>query len=117
MVNWASSGKTRIASPATCSGRFRPRPGFASTLTIDVNERLLDGSRNPYFLRPFVQLDRPDIYKQPLDRDTYRAQLAYRLDLRRESSAWRWLGLQQVSAYGDIQEHRGRGSTCTAMRS
>jgi outer membrane receptor protein involved in Fe transport len=89
-------------------GSLSPSAGFASTLTIDVNERLLDGSRNPYFLRPFVQLDRPYIYKQPLDRDTYRAQLAYRLDLRRESSAWRWLGLQQVSAYGEYKNIEDR---------
>ncbi len=84
-------------------GSLSPGQGFASTVTIDVNERLLDGAPNPYFRRPFVQLDRPYIYQQPLDRDTYRAQLAYRLDLRQEPNLLHWLGLHQFSGYGEYK--------------
>ena len=73
-----------------------------------MNERLIDGTANPYFLRPFIQLDRPYVYKQPLDRDTYRAQLAYRLDLRRETNLLRWLGLHQMSAYGEYKDIQAR---------
>ena len=89
-------------------GSLSPGQGFASTVTIDVNERLLDGTPNPYFLRPFVQLDRPQANQQPLDRDTYRAQLAYRLDLRKETSRLRWLGLHQVSGYGEYKNVEAR---------
>lgn len=84
-------------------GSLSPSQGFASTVTIDVNERMLDGTPNPYFLRPFIQLDRPYTYKQPIDRDTYRAQLAYSLDLRQETSPWRWLGMHQLSAYAEYK--------------
>lgn len=84
-------------------GSLSPSQGFASTVTIDVNERLLDGTPNPYFLRPFIQLNNPYVYKQPLDRDTYRAQLAYRIDLRQEKNVLRWLGLHQMSAYGEYK--------------
>jgi outer membrane receptor protein involved in Fe transport len=89
-------------------GALSPASNFSSTVTIDVNERLLDGATNPYFLRPFIQLDRPNTYKQPLDRDTYRAQLAYRLDLREEKNPLRWLGLHQLSAYGEYKNFESR---------
>ena len=84
-------------------GSKSPRGGFASTVTIDVNERMLDGSLNPYFLRPFIQLERPFDYDLPLDRDTYRAQLAYRLDLRNETNRLRWLGLHVMSGFGEYK--------------
>ena len=89
-------------------GALSPAANFSSTLTIDVNERLLDGTANPYFLRPFIQLDRPNTYQQPIDRDTYRAQLAYRLDLRPEKSRLRWLGLHQLSAYREYKNVESR---------
>ena len=89
-------------------GSLSPGASFSSTVTIDVNERLLDGTPNPYFRRPFVQLDRPQTNKQPLDRDTYRAQLAYRLDLRQEKNLLRWLGLHQVSGYGEYKNVEAR---------
>ncbi len=84
-------------------GSLSPSANFSSTVTIDVNERMLDGAPNPYFLRPFVQLDRPQTNRQPLDRDTYRAQFAYRLDLRQETNLLRWLGLHQLSGYGEYK--------------
>lgn len=92
-------------------GSLSPGATFSSTVTIDVNERLLDGTANPYFRRPFVQLDRPQTNKQPLDRDTYRAQLAYRLDLRQEKNLLHWLGLHQVSAYGEYKNVESRQYT------
>jgi outer membrane receptor protein involved in Fe transport len=89
-------------------GALSPASNFASTVTLDVNERLLDGAVNPYFLRPFIQLDRPNTYKQPVDRDTYRAQLAYRLDLRHETGWRQWLGLHQVSGYAEYKNIESR---------
>lgn len=89
-------------------GALSPASNFSSTVTIDVNERLLDGAANPWFLRPFIQLDRPNTYKQPLDRDTYRAQLAYRLDLREERNPLRWAGLHQVSGYAEYKNFESR---------
>jgi outer membrane receptor protein involved in Fe transport len=82
--------------------------GFASTVTIDVNERLLDGRPNPYFLRPFINLGAPQTMELPVDRDTYRGQLAYSLDLRSEPNLLRWLGMHQVLGYAEYKDIRAR---------
>ncbi len=82
--------------------------GFASVVTIDVNERLLDGAPNPYFLRPFIQIRTPRSQRQPLDRDTYRTQLAYTLDLRKETNLLRWLGQHKMSGYGEYKNVEAR---------
>lgn len=75
--------------------------GLTGHLQIDVNERMIDGSPNPNFLRPFIGLFRvrSDRYT-PMQTETSRAQLAYRLDLRREKNLLRWLGMHTISAYG-----------------
>ncbi|MBL9199603.1 MAG: hypothetical protein JNL39_03810 [Opitutaceae bacterium] len=77
-------------------------------LYVDVNEFLPDGRANPNLLRPYIGLWIPTSYENPLLRETYRAQLAYRLDLRKEKGALRWLGMQQVSAYGEYKENIAR---------
>jgi hypothetical protein len=82
--------------------------GIASALQIDVNERLLDGRTNPNFLRPYYNAAVPVSTFAPLLRDTYRGQLAYKLDLSREKKAWRWLGSHQVSAYYEYKDIQSR---------
>jgi len=77
--------------------------GSAGNLFIDANERLSDGTVNPFFGRPYIGVWRPSSYDQPLLRNTYRLQLAYQLDLRREKSALRWLGLHQFSGYSEYK--------------
>lgn len=78
--------------------------GSSGNLFIDANERLPDGSVNPYLGRPYIGVWRPSSYDQPLLRSVYRLQLAYQLDLRREKSALRWLGLHQLSGYGEYKD-------------
>ena len=78
--------------------------GAAGSLVMDVNERLPDGTANPFFLRPFIGVWRPASYDQPLLRSTYRAQLAYQLDLRGEKSALGWLGMHQLSGYAEYKD-------------
>ncbi len=77
-------------------------------ISVDVNERLLDGSTNPYFLRPFVTSADPYTRSEPRDQDIYRVQLAYKLDFRSESNWRHWLGLHQVSSYADYSHVVGR---------
>ncbi len=77
-------------------------------LYIDPNIRRLDGTPNPFFLRPYVGITEVAVTEQPLLNDTYRAQLAYKLDLRRETTLFRWLGLQQVSAFGEYKHNAVR---------
>lgn len=83
--------------------------GATGFLHVDVNERMIDGSPNPYFLRPFLGFFnvRWNRYN-PLKRETTRAQLAYRLDLRNEKSSLRWLGMHQFSGYGEYKVSRSR---------
>jgi len=77
--------------------------GAPSTLQIDVTETLLDGSPNPFFLRPFVGGNEPQVFRRPVFNDNYRATLAYQLDLRNESNWVKWAGRHAFAAYG---EHR-----------
>jgi outer membrane receptor protein involved in Fe transport len=72
-------------------------------LEIDVNERLLDGSPNPYFLRPYYGAMTPIHRELAQDRDIYRLQAAYKLDLRNENSLLKWLGLHTVTGYGEYK--------------
>lgn len=82
--------------------------GFYSNLQIDVNERLLDGRPNPYFLRPYVR-GANQTANRPLLSDHFRAQLAYQIDLSRQKNVLRWLGRHRISGYGEFRD-RVRGS-------
>lgn len=73
-------------------------------LYVDVNERLLDGRANPYFLRPYINALEPTSNRQPFVRDTYRGQLAYQLTLSRERGWLAWLGDHTVAAYGEYKD-------------
>ncbi len=77
--------------------------GQSGQLQIDVNERLLDGTPNPYFLRPYIGQDQPRTTSQPAKWDTLRAQLAYKLDLTGEKTWLKWLGLHQFSGYDEYK--------------
>lgn len=72
-----------------------------TNLYIDVNERLLDGTANPFFLRPYVNTIQKTFTQSPIYNDTVRAQLSYELDLRKQkkSSLLALLGRHQVLGY------------------
>ena len=78
--------------------------GSPMLVFVDVNERLLDGRANPYFLRPYINALEPTSNRQPFLRDTYRGQLAYQLTLSREKGWLRWLGDHTVAAYGEYKD-------------
>jgi outer membrane receptor protein involved in Fe transport len=82
--------------------------GSVAALHIDINERRVDGTPNPYFLRPFYGATVPPHTVEPMERDTYRAQLAYRLDLRGEKNGLRWLGMHQVTGYDEYKKVASR---------
>lgn len=85
--------------------------GATGYLHVDPNERMIDGSPNPYFLRPFIGIYNVKAHRDnPNKRETGRLQLAYRLDLRKERNLFRWLGMHQVSAYGEYKESRSRST-------
>ncbi|MSU49169.1 MAG: TonB-dependent receptor [Opitutus sp.] len=78
--------------------------GSSGNLFVDPNQRLPDGSVNPFVGRTFVGVWRPSSNETPLLRNTYRTQLAYRLDLRQEKSPLHWLGMHQLSGYGEYKD-------------
>ncbi len=81
--------------------------GTAGYLYVDVNERLLDGSPNPFFRKPYLGVPEPVWTETPYEQDSYRAQLAYVLDLTQEKSKWvRWLGRQQILGYYQEQKSK-----------
>ncbi len=77
-------------------------------LYVDPNMRRLDGSENPYFLRPYFGISETNVIDRPLLNDTYRAQLAYKFDFTREKSWLRWLGMHQLSGYGEYKKNQLR---------
>ena len=77
--------------------------GQSGQLMVDVNERLLDGTPNPYFLRTYIGQDQPRTTYQPARWDSYRGQLAYKLDLTHEQGWLKWLGVHQLSGYDEYK--------------
>ncbi|MBI5770591.1 MAG: hypothetical protein HZA93_22630 [Verrucomicrobia bacterium] len=77
--------------------------GVGTTLQIDVNERLPDGRANPFFLRPFIGGVNPQEFRKPVFNDSYRAQLAYQLDLRNEKSLLKWAGFHRLIGYSEYR--------------
>lgn len=77
--------------------------GPSSQILVDVNVRLLDGSPNPFFGRPYIGLDQPLTQWIPGRSETYRGQLAYKLDFTGEKNALRWFGLHQLSGYDEFR--------------
>lgn len=71
---------------------------------VDVNEKLLDGRPNPYFLRPYINGLEPTANRQPLERDIYRGQIAYKLNLSPDKGWWRWLGDHAFSGYYEYKD-------------
>ncbi len=70
---------------------------------VDVNEKLLDGRPNPYFLRPYVSATAPQKSVSPQIRDIYRGQIAYQLTLHNEKNWVRWLGDHSLSGYSEYK--------------
>lgn len=77
--------------------------GNSNPLEVDVNNHLVDGSVNPYFGRLYI-LSNPYDSSTPLDRDTYRGQLAYHLDFQKDHKWTHWLGTHDVSAYAEYKQ-------------
>jgi outer membrane receptor protein involved in Fe transport len=87
----------------TYSRNILGQSGFSSILQVDVNQRLLDGTPNPYFLRPFVGGLEPTVSRRPVFSDDYRATLAYQLDLSHEKNILHWLGRHRFAGYGEYR--------------
>lgn len=79
-----------------------------TTLMLDPNMRRLDGSPNPNYLRPMIGISEVNLTNRPLSNDTYRAQLAYQLDLRNKKGWMRWLGAHSLAGFGEYKRNELR---------
>jgi hypothetical protein len=77
--------------------------GQSGQLMVDINERRLDGTPNPFFLRPYLAVDKPRTQENPQKWDTSRAQLAYRLDFSEQKNLLKWLGWFQLTGYAEYK--------------
>lgn len=88
----------------TNSRAFLSQPdGGKMQVLIDINEKLLDGTANPYFLRPYVGGSEPAFRKARNNNENYRANLAYQLDLSKEKNFLHWLGSHNFTGYGEYR--------------
>lgn len=62
--------------------------GTNAVLYVDVNEKLLDGRANPYFLRPYLAASEPTLFNRPNVNDIQSADLAYQLTPANTPAGW-----------------------------
>jgi outer membrane receptor protein involved in Fe transport len=91
----SDNSRSFLGSYGNAGGKFQ--------VGIDVNERLLDGTPNPYFLTPYLGYPRPGYSKKASAKDQYRSMLAYEVDLRHEQGFVKWLGMHRFSGYSEYQ--------------
>jgi hypothetical protein len=78
-----------------------------TNIYVDVNERLLDGTANPYFLRPYVNTIQRTASSNPIYNDTVRAQLSYTLNLQTVERPWlAMFGRHQALGYYELNRKR-----------
>lgn len=87
--------------------------GVGATVVLDVNESFNDGTPNPFFLRPFIGGVNPQAFRRPVFTDSYRWQLGWQFDMRREQNLLKHIGLHRLTAY---QEHNKTMSSPNGLR-
>ncbi len=79
--------------------------GAPANIFVDINEKYLDGTANPYFLRPYFAGSEMQTFSRPELNDNMRATLAYQLDMTQEQGALKWLGRHNLAAYGEFRQN------------
>ncbi len=77
--------------------------GTNAVLYVDVNEKLLDGRANPYFLRPYLAASEPTLFNRPTVNDIQSADLAYQLSPTKLPRLLSWIGQQKLAAHGEVR--------------
>jgi len=70
-----------------------------TVIFVDVNEKLLDGTANPNFKRPYVQTIAPIRVRTPEISDTQSADLAYQFTPTRLPRFLSWIGTQRFGGH------------------
>ncbi len=77
--------------------------GTNAVLYVDVNTKLLDGTANPYFLRPYLAASEPTLFRRPSANDIQSADLAYQLTPSKLPRWLSWIGQQKFAAHGETR--------------
>lgn len=77
--------------------------GAKLQVQVDVNQKLLDGTPNPFFLRPFIGGSEPAYSRASELNDNYRAVLAYQLNLTQQKGWLRHLGKHRFAGYSEYR--------------
>jgi outer membrane receptor protein involved in Fe transport len=80
-----------------------------TTLFVDTNKNLPDGSANPFFGKVFVEDQDPDRYINKNLEDHYRAMLAYTPDFTQKDGWMKWLGRHQILGLWSRDESMATG--------
>ncbi len=82
-------------------------------LYVDVNERRLDGSPNPYFKRPYIQASSPSINDNRTDDEIQSADLAYQFKPTNLPRLLSWIGEQRLGTHAEVKrtDEIGYGSS------
>jgi outer membrane receptor protein involved in Fe transport len=72
-----------------------------TVLYVDVNEKRLDGTPNPYFLRPYVAGSWPIVLREPENSETRSADLVYQFRPAASRDRVQWFGRQQINFHGE----------------
>ncbi len=78
-----------------------------STLFVDTNKYLPDGTTNPYFGKPYLEDQDPDSYVNGELDDHYRAMLAWTPDFTQHKGWTKWLGRHQILGLWSRDEYLG----------
>ncbi len=101
-LGWFREDSSRFQN--LLSGRPNSSGPTGGFLAVDVNRRRLDGTENPNYLRPYIAISDAYASDSPLVNDTYRAQVAYKIDFSRDRGLSRWLGLHQAVPYFEYKD-------------
>lgn len=77
--------------------------GTNAVLYVDVNQKLLDGTPNPYFLRPYIAASEPTLFNRPNKNDIQSADLAYQYSPAKLPRWLSWIGQQKLVAHGEVR--------------
>lgn len=78
--------------------------GAPPVIQLDVNEKYLDGTPNPNFLRPYIGGSEMQAFRRPEDNEQERVTVAYQLDMTHESNWMKWLGRHNFAGYGEFRQ-------------
>ena len=81
--------------------------GTPLRLFIDVNEKLLNGQANPYYLRPYFGGTDIRVGVNDQVNNDYRATMAYQLDLTKSGGIAHWIGKHRFTGYGEFVRQEG----------